>query len=562
MGRLAQGALASVVVWLCVGVVGAAEPPGDYHKDERWGFRVRTPKGWDHAAMSASESWIASKHISRRELSAKKKVGWIERPEMWVVAFPHERADDRGAKVEEKDGVPKVTIQNPYRDYKDFLKREPWFVGGGYYFSKEETGEVDGMRVTMYEVKVEKMVDSPFRMVAWVYHSNDVDFAVQFRILEDWYDDYARTFETCLRSFRRIERTAAMPGGETTGEKITEVEDESKLTPEERMRRRKDRVEATLAKEIAALPKDWISLRSEHYIALSHADEKFTKETLDFAESVRGYLDETFPLGDDYVPPGIIRIFATQAEESAFFKGTGFGLFEGAEQIALSKRTGEEKSWEYEYLGRRVTDQWLEFKNRLLSDNMPYWIREGLKRHMSFARPKGKRIEFKPDAYDREDLRKVVKEGKAIPLKDLFSGDDEQFTQHAHLLQAGSVVSWLLGEGNRGKVKNAVFRYLQALMQACEEEEKAYEEKRKAAIEGMAKRTVEGAGEEGERTEEEEDRREEEIEKELEKGFNEMRDAWKAKGKAIREKAFECAFPDLKDSDWAKLDAAWQKFGG
>jgi hypothetical protein len=424
-------------------------------------------------------------------------------PEMWVIAFPHARQEQRGAvidKSKEDEGLITWKVNNPYKDYKDFVKREQWFVGGGYHFSKEETGESEGMKISMYEIKVEKMADAPMRIVTWVYHADDVDFAVQFKTLEDHWDGSAQAFTACLKSFRRIPRAAAMPGSAVTGENITEEVDEDKLTPEEKQEHRRQLVERTLTREIEALPKAWISIRSENYVALSKADEKFTREVLDYCEIVREYLDTTFQIGSDYVPPGIIRIFTDDAEQNAFFQGTG-NLFEGAEQITMTKRHGEERTWAYEWLGQRLTSQWIQFRNTDLWANMPWWINTGLSRHMSFARPKGKRVVFQPDPYDKDTLRELVKKGNAIPLKDLLRGDGK-FNEWGHSIQAGSVVSWLLTDGNKGKCKNAFVAYVQALVKAVAEEQKAFEERSKATaekekkrLEGLAERA---GGDEGE----------------------------------------------------------------
>ena len=44
------------------------------------------------------------------------------------------------------------------------------------------------------------MVENPRRLVAYVFKCDDVDFAVQFKILEHHYDDWKNTIRTCLKS--------------------------------------------------------------------------------------------------------------------------------------------------------------------------------------------------------------------------------------------------------------------------------------------------------------------------------------------------------------------------
>ena len=41
------------------GAATAWAAAGAYHEDDRFGFKVRTPKGWNQVALSADEQWIA-----------------------------------------------------------------------------------------------------------------------------------------------------------------------------------------------------------------------------------------------------------------------------------------------------------------------------------------------------------------------------------------------------------------------------------------------------------------------------------------------------------------------
>jgi hypothetical protein len=599
--RKVAGSLLVAVVLLGALRASASEGPGEYYKNERWGYRVRAPKGWTNAAMSAAEQWIASKHLAPNELQAKKptKDGWFtsERPEMWVIGFPHARDNERGAKREDPaEGVSIFTIKNPYRDYKDFVKRESWFVGGGYYFSKEEEAEIDGAKVTQYEIKVEKMVDAPFRLVAWVYHADDVDFAIQFKIFEDYYADYAATFSACLRSFRRIDRTAALPGGAVTGKSVYEGKTEREMTPEERAKKREADVQQVIAREAAALPKDWSQLRTDHYVIFSHVDDKFTKRVADYAEAVRAYLDGTFPIGTDYVPPGILRVFASSAEETAFNQTSGesdsggsvtvsglpsgVGSFRsvvgwldgGVPQVGICKDTGlMDRQWEFGNLSRRLTDLWISYRNRLLSNNMPMWIRDGLPEHVSHARNKGRKLEFAPDAWDRRSLAIAVAKGEVLPLKTLLQGDDDKFREHWNSEQAASVVAWLLGDGGRGKMKGAIQKYLATMITAVEEAEAEYEKKQDEAdkaAEEKAKQDAEARAANGESKSDDDGSDDDDgkdaaakkkAKAESENRWKEMDKLLNEKAKTIRDRAFDAAFGSLDDKDWARLDALWRK---
>ena len=420
---------------LCLaGLLAAGDGAGRHYKNDRWGYKLRAPSGWIHAALSADEEWIASKHLGKRELRSKKGIFVSdERPEMWVIGFPHARKQDNETRVTKKKksdvtSVFEFSFKNPYKDYKDFIRRERWFVGGGYYFSEEKEGEVAGMKVTMYEIKVEKMVAAPFRMVTWVFHADDVDFAVQFKILEDYYRSYKGTIRTCLKSFRRIPRKRALPGTSvTTGKKTITVEKpDDELTPEELKKRRLDKVEQAFRREIDALPKGWYHKRSEHFLVLSNGSKKYVRNVIAHAEAIRTYLDETFgSLGVDYVPPAIIRIFKTSVESRAYSQGTR-RFWGNTSQVLLTEEwnTPQSTTWQ-------ITDQWLNFKNGDLTWNMPDWISSGLREHMGFARSKGKKVKFVFDSWDKESLKKLLKNDEAVPLQKLIMGVEARIVIYA-----------------------------------------------------------------------------------------------------------------------------------
>ena len=568
----------STLAFLLAGSVAhAAEKPGSYHKVDRWGFKIRAPKGWTKAAMSSQEKWIAAKFIGSRGLQPKGKSEFYvdERPDMWVIAFPADRDKRRRAKRDKKSKI--VKIDNPYRDYKDFLKREKWAATGGFYFSKEEETEVKGVKVSIFEVKVEKNVSAPKRMITWMYHFPQVEFAIQFRILEDHVDSYRQTIDTCLRSIKVTGPAKALRT--TTGGSITDqdTKPEREMTPDELRLHRVEKVNALLRQEMAGLEDPWYSMESDNYVALTNADKKFVKRTLAHAEAVRKYLDKTFPsLGKDFVPRGVLRIFATKAEENAFQSGTASVWANEIEQILVTQSVGSDKDFEHRYLGRRLTRQWLNFRNSELYGLMPFWIREGLINHMATARPKGSRIEFRPDEFRVADLRKLVKSDQSIPLKTLMTGETSAFKQLSHITQAGSVVSWMLGKGNRGKTKGAVDKYLTQLVSIVNEEAEKFRQKTKETVKEVIRpggdrededgeNGEDGEGEDGEGEDEEEgmsDEDEEELEKAADEFFDEMRNALKERGEAIRKRAFEAAFGSLKDKDWKRIDLLWQKFAG
>lgn len=575
VGALLCPMLVCLVLVCLMPAAEAAEKAGPSHKNEAWGFKVRVPSKWNIVHMDTKEQWIAMKAIGPRELYGDKGAGWGERPEMWIVAFPHERQRQRGAKREKIDeSTTKITVQNPYKDFKDFVKREKRLSLGeaGFYFSKEEETEHAGMSVSIYEVMAEKMVEVPKQMVAWVYHTEDVDYAVQFRIQRHHFGDYKNTFKTCLKSFRTIPRTKPMPGTSSTGKKIVDVEGEKNLTPEERKAKRILAVENYLKDEIANLPKDWTHKDSDHFCVMSHADRKFTHRVSKHAECVRAYLEKTFPgLGDDHVPRGIIRIFKDNAEENAFRNGTSSIWFDDVEQILIAADKGWSLLWEYERVSRDVTRQWLWYKNRNLYETMPWWLQSGLTDHMEQARPSKRRaLVFAPDRNDVLTLVRMVREDKLKPIKELFLSEaaedrhvDDQggftVTFISPTSQATAVFHYLMTKGNRGPLKGALQTYLETLVQVIDEEDKRFEkeelERLRKQMDDERKRAEDGSGDDDEDEDEDKKRQEE-----WKKAMKEYDERLRAKAQAIREQAYAAAFGHMTDKQWKRVDKAFKTY--
>ncbi len=106
---------------LVLGTVAYGQSAGRYYKNDRWGFKVRFPRDWKQAALSADEEWIVAKFTDTRLLWSKKTdgAGYVTAgyPNQWVIGFPHKRQEERGAKVEKDGNKTMITFKNPYKGY-------------------------------------------------------------------------------------------------------------------------------------------------------------------------------------------------------------------------------------------------------------------------------------------------------------------------------------------------------------------------------------------------------------------------------------------------------------
>jgi hypothetical protein len=565
-----RAALLVVPAALAAGIAqtAAGEQHGTHVENRRWGYRVRPPKDWKRRAIPLDEPWIADKFFPDHTLRVRDAVGggMVEMtPELWVIGFPHARRERAGVRVEKPDeNTTIITVENPYKDYLDFVKREEWASTqeGGWYVSRDEVTQVDGLSVRVYEIKVEKLVRAPMRIVTYVYPFFDVDLAVQVRILEEHYAANKNVIEGAVASLRQVPRTEPFPeeAKPRIPTKPGAAEDDPR-TPEQIDAESVERIRARIAKELANLPPGWRAQTSEHFTCLTQLDKIHTQYVLNFAEEVRDYLEEHFArLGRARVPPGLIRVFTSSKDEEAYRQGTRGWWAVETDEVTLTYGRDASILFEFSQLAERLVDQYFHLKNENLAGGMPGWIRNGIWGHIGWARPsKRKKLVLAPTPGDVRDLAVLFAEGRQLPLRELMTADTSDFDVR-HYAQARSVVHWLLGRGNRGKTKDALLRYLLSLDGIIREEDAKFlaetEERAKAEAQAEAERAAEDRNKTDAELEEEEDRR-----------FRDRRQRWEAHSKeyeakwsAIRARALDAAFGHLTDADWKDLDAAWRRF--
>ena len=537
MGR--QVRVGTVFVLALLAVVWVAAPAafanlGKYHEDERIGFKIRPPRDWEQTAQAANEKWIVAKYVCDRTYTFNDPVSGTmdHRPDMTAITFIDAVLAKRGVDTtEEDDGSVTIEFNNPYKDYQDFMRRT--YSDGGWFVSAEEEGEVKGVPVTKLEIKVEKLTyTGPKRVVTWIYHLEGVDLAVQYEVLENHYDKLKGMLESSLESLRVIPRTKALVP-ETTGEKI-KFEDESKLTPDERKKRRADKERISHEKGKSSLPDDWCSEEMGRFLVLLHTDRKYAKDVVEQAEAVWSWLDKTFPYfgAGEYVPSPIIRMCKDQVEEQAFFSGTSWGDF--TEIVTHRDVNAGAGSWEFEYVNGRMAGIWFHYRNGDAWAAAPGWLSRGFDQVIGGARAKGRGLEFKIDDWERDGLRESVRNGELTSPRDLVMLTRETFYDNPHRVkQSAAFIRYLLTSKSK-KTRDILHRYFKALQDVMAEV-KAEEEKRDAAA-----RTSAG---DAPKTEEEEEKR-----------MKERIEGYKKREKEFLDKLYQSAFGDFDDKDWKRLE--------
>lgn len=508
------------------------------HKDTTYGYRITPPNKWKESSRGGASGWIVGKFISEKKDYYNDPSGWTWyfKPEMTVVAFVHEVIRGKNVETEEDEEgeTVSITFRNPYRDYKDFLKRT--YYGGGYYFSKEEESTLKGVPVSCYEIKVEKLTRTgPRLIIAWVYHMEELDIAVQFEVLEESYTDYRNDIYKTLKSFRPIERDGPLPTG-ASGTSITSRLDWDKLSPEDRAAKRIEQEEKVHKETLEDLPKGWKKTKVGDILVLDSYNPKVAKELARHCQAIRKWLDEhlDFVGPDEYVRKPILKVYRAEDEWGI---GIGFsGGFLDNIVIEYEHNPGWLREFNYEMVSRRVLELWFMDRNRDLYWALPHWADHGLQDLFKNSRCKGSKLQFPRDVRDNVQLKQALKKGQITPARELMMMGAEQFYSGGRKSdEASALVRYLLiGPGSKNKKTKTIFYdYLKNLMDVTRE----IEEEEEAA-----------GPEEKPTTEEEED-----------EYFKRKQNGWKEKESRILEETFDRTFGGWSDKDWKSFESSYKR---
>lgn len=532
---LLGGALASVAV--AQGV----------HEDAKLGYKLRPPRDFTTIPLQPDEEWIVARWLSDKAYYQNDPTnGWTtdHKPELHVICFQDAVVKADRVEVEKKtdaaSSVIKIAIKNPYKDYRDYLKRT--YNEGGFYIDKEEKAEVEGVAVECLEIKVERGTwGGPRRIVTWIFDGPVADYAVQFELVEAAWGKLKKDVLSTMRSFRLVAASggaAAVTGGAPVVTDLDEMlEDWNKLTPSQRMMKKLERQKREQEKATAGLSEGWRAKRFGRCFVLYDVDEKAAQAFATSATAVLDYLDDSFGwLGDtEFVREPTLRVCRNSDEESMYRKGSSWSF--GKEIVTHKDTSGGIGGWsETGYVNEAVCRHWFSERAGELWSVMPRWLDTGLDEAFQKSRAKGKSLEFFSDSWERVDIAEQIRAGKISPLRDLIRLESEELWKDYNKRDecAAAVRFFLSGPK---KAKDALKTYLQALLPLA----KKRDEERKAALEANQKS-------EKPKTEEEEDA-----------AFRAAHQNRNEEEKKFLEEAFAKAFGTWSDADWKSLDAAYQK---
>lgn len=515
------------------------------HKDARLGFTIQTPRGWTPLPMKVDERWLVSNYQCDKPYFWTDKGGWTQehRPDMQMIAFVSEdiKAKAKVTKSEDKKGNERILIEldSPYKNYVDYMQRR--YSGGGWYIDKQGETIVNDVKVTTYEIRVDKLsYNGPKRILTYIYHVPDVDIAVQFEMLVDAAQKITPEITRCLKSFKSIQRSGeALSTSVSTGKRLSLL-DMDHVSPEERKNARLSLEKEAHELATKKLTDGWTAKRMGRFYVLNHADEKFAKVIVEQAEAVWNWLDETFVfVGDkEYVRSPILRICKDQAEFMAFSRAGGWSLNDL--EIVTCQDYGGKEGWAIERVKSRMLDIWFEDRDRDLYWAMPRWLKDGLSEVITQLKIKNGKVSFGTDDWARDQVRQALREGTLKKPRELMTlGMEEFWNDYLSARQASSLLVGFFVSGVAAKnprTKNVLVDYVKALksvQMTIKAEEEAKEDKE---------------GDDRPKTEEEEDAE-----------FKEQRQGYKELEKRILEETQRKAFSGWSDKDWDAFENAYTK---
>jgi len=502
---------------------------------------MRQPKEFTSIPIKATEEWIVAKFLSDKPFfftDPDLKITYELKPEMQVIAFLSEKFKEdklKREKEESESGKIRIRFTNPYKDYPDYLKGT--YRGGGFFIDEEVETEIDGMKVTQYLVKVEKGANGPRRVIAWVYHTEDIDFAIQFECFEDSWRKLKSDITRSMKSFEEIERTEGSVVKEVATDGVIEFTDTawSELPAKEREKIRKGKEKRTHEQALVGLPDSWEVIEEDGFLVLNHGGDKAADNIVEQGDAVFRWCEKHlgFIGSDEYVMRPVIRICKDQDEEFAFRQGSDW--FKPSLEIVTHKDTVGIGSWEYRWLNSRFLGHWLWQSDGDLMVAMPAWMKFGLQYVVQYGKHKGKKFELRHSDWEMMGLRERVKSGMARSPREIFLSDSDGFASSQNgAFEAAALTRYLLvGSGSKKRLtRNLLEDYYSTLKEVTEELEE------RESPSGTSTAT----------TEEEEDAQ-----------FKAAQQRWKKREREVAEMVFERVFAGWSEKDWSAFERDYFK---
>lgn len=552
------------------------------HKNEAVGYRISVPGDFELKNESAdfgggivlfNDPYIVDKFVSEKSLSVSTPEGFnisFER-RMVTFYFPERSAADiareREAAKKAETSTSSITVggiggSEIYLTFEDYAKDRI----RGFFFDGDKAVSVAGLDARIYEMRFEKLTWVPERWLACSYKVPGGEFAVMFNLPESHFDKLKKEANASFKSFKMLDDAGLHAQGFEKDLKIdiSDSVDESKMSPEEILDRRKNQRETAYAKCIADLPSGWRSFETDHFLVVYECSPKYAKKVSSQAEAVRSWLEGTFPkVGDGPVQGSIIKVYKDEDAMPSAWMVFSSGDKGRVQEIWFGEPESKGNTNEFDGLNQRVMSIWFSQKNSELWNRMPSWLRIGLNEYIEDGELKGSRLSFGMDEWEKDSMNEARlaqdrydgPDGMGAPLKpikllisrpsdEVFSGTGAQFAS----AQCSSLVRYLIeGPGSKNSKTGAIIEdYLANLFVIVDEIDRKIDAERKKSGEG--RKSTAGMSEEERLKAEDED-------------YKKRREtAYGSVAKDLLEQVFASTFKDWDDRDWNAIDSSWRKY--
>jgi hypothetical protein len=561
-----SAACAVVAVGTLFGSATAAR--ADSYKDEKLGFSLSTPSKWKQMPISTDERWLVAEWKCPRPFEwqdPKTGMYTTHEPKLDVIVIPNSAAKQRGAEVTKTDDKIIIKQAAPWKDVKEYMDKKAqsdWEVRGGYFFSREDPIEVGGMKVMVYEITFEKLT-TPRKWYGWAFYAEDAIYGLIGDALVKYEEKLKPDYDAAFRSFKLFPRKGVLPGAEVTpddddGDVILKKDPKKEhVTDDDLKKRRTETFNRRLARIKDSLSEGWKIKESENFVAVTHCDDKFTKEVLDHAEALRGWLDKNFGfVGSGYAGRIILRVCADDNERDAMWKSMGWSS-DRCEVVTGKDRSGWMDN-KMSSLNSGIYDIWFKDRNKDLYYRMPAWIRTGMDSVISCAVSKGKSItDFKATTWNKVQMDELRRADKLLPARQFFTMDPlelwKDWTNHQ---QTEAFVRWLLigGAQKSSKYKTLLGDYIKNLAILIDEMNDKERRERQKAKEA-AEAAKEGEGGDASSAPEHEEPKNEEEEAAMRRQID---DEWGKAQQRVLQQLLEQTFKNWDDKDWNQFNEAYK----
>jgi hypothetical protein len=541
---LQGGALVATLALFCC----SALVPQELHKDERLGFKLKAPRGWEPIPLRSDEQWIVGRYRSPKTETTVLEASdydFEHNPELQIVAFVHRKAAPSKASEDEKDKKPegegseakKPKPPKVYRDYQEYMRET---YGRGHFVEKEESGTQAGLPVTKLEIKAEAETwRAEMRVITWVFSTEVADIAVQIEVMADSLKKHRAEIDDVMKSFAVIPRTKPLETDASEASFLSTVE-LAKLTPAERKQKKIELQQREWEKITSGLTEGWTASEIDGIYVVNHVDNNFAKKVVEQIQAIYAWLEVNFPeVGKfEYARPPIVRICADGEEEYTFRNGSG-SYWEGDTHLVTHKGTKDWWDTEWDYVGARTLGIWFQERDPKLWGALPSWLQIGLDEVVGGARMQSGKLVFKMG--DREEWFRGYYPSvndDSMSVRTLFTLTDDDFSSVAK--QDDGKIWWqsvalarFFVESRSKKTRQLLTDYIGNLHLVLSElESKDGKDKDKPPP----------------KNEEEEERQ-----------FKQRQEWLKSRERAILDQSLARTFPGWSPADWKNLDREFRR---